>query len=41
MMKDSIKEYDSFVFYGSWRELLKGFEEETAKEILWQERWNF
>lgn len=31
-----LEEYDSFVFYGSWRELLNGFEEETAKEILWQ-----
>jgi len=35
-MKDRIKDYDSFVFYGSWRELLKGFDEVTAKEILWQ-----
>lgn len=31
-----LKEYDSFVFYGSWRELLNGFDKETAKEILWQ-----
>lgn len=35
-MKDNRKEYDSFVFYGSWRELLEGFDNETAKEILWQ-----
>lgn len=35
-MKDNKKEYDSFVFYGSWRELLEGFDNETAKEILWQ-----
>lgn len=29
-------EYDNFVFYGRWYELLKGFDESTAKEILWQ-----
>lgn len=29
-------EYDNFVFYGRWRELLQAFDETTAKEILWQ-----
>lgn len=29
-------EETTFVFYGSWRELLEGFDKETAKEILWQ-----
>lgn len=29
-------EYDNFVFYGRWRELLQAFDEATAKEILWQ-----
>lgn len=29
-------EETTFVFYGSWRDLLEGFDKETAKEILWQ-----
>ena len=29
-------EYDNFVFYGRWRELLQAFDDNTAKEILWQ-----
>ena len=34
-MSPQDKEYESFVFYGSWKELLKGFDRETAKELLW------
>lgn len=30
------EEYTSFVFYGSWVNLLLGFERDTAKELLWQ-----
>lgn len=29
-------DYENFVFYGRWRNLIEGFDEETAKEILWQ-----
>ena len=29
-------EYENFVFYGKWRTLIEGFDETTAKEILWQ-----
>ena len=28
--------YSNFVFYGSWKDLLNGFEKEKAKEILWE-----
>ena len=31
-----MNEYSNFVFYGSWREMLSGFDEAIAKEILWQ-----
>lgn len=31
-----MEEYKNFVFYGSWRTLLKGFDKETAKELLYQ-----
>ena len=30
------EEYENFVFYGSWKTLLSGFDKETAKEILWE-----
>lgn len=30
-----MKEYEQFVFYGSWKTLLSGFDRETAKELLW------
>lgn len=30
-----MEEYENFVFYGSWKTLLSGFDKETAKEILW------
>lgn len=30
-----MKEYENFVFYGSWKTLLSGFDKDTAKEILW------
>lgn len=30
-----MKEYENFVFYGSWKTLLSGFDKEKAKEILW------
>lgn len=33
---EKMNEYSNFVFYGSWREMLSGFDETTAKEILWQ-----
>ena len=29
-------DYENFVFYGRWRNLIEGFDQETAKEILWQ-----
>lgn len=29
-------EENTFVFYGSWKNMLDGFDKETAKEILWQ-----
>lgn len=31
-----MEEYENFVFYGSWKKLLSGFDKETAKEILWE-----
>lgn len=30
-----MEEYENFVFYGSWKTLLSGFDKDTAKEILW------
>lgn len=30
-----MKEYEQFLFYGSWKTLLNGFDRETAKKILW------
>lgn len=32
--------YDNFIFYGSWRETLEGFEEDFGEEYAYEALWN-